>query len=432
MGKPIAPCAGKSDDSRINCSVAHTDHVELGADCGRTIYCSLDINKWRGERNLGMNAERLHAIVIALNQEMSQRNVVGKMQELVNALQQVVNQPQNASYQHTLAVSREAMYTAVTATPSDKFSPVWRQILSVIGGDDLFGDKLKENIEIIFARNQITPAVALKELQGLLSKLQTFKDGLDRAVTAFRLFKIGDERLEPGDCEIGVLIPRDAVRNQLLEFADELQDLGKILNTFSEVATGKPDELVIRTISSSDLLVHLQAAPLYAACLATAIERVVALYKQLLEIRKLHAEIKKLGVPDDRISGIEKYAEEIMESGIEKISVEIVNEFHKEKVKGRKNELTNAVRVSLKNIARRIDKGFSLEVRVEPVPEKDQKAENEELQKAIAVIQSAAANMQFLNLEGEPILRLPEGKPEGKKTKRTKKEPHSNQGGEPT
>jgi hypothetical protein len=39
-----------------------------------------------------MNAERLHAIVLVLSQEMSKTNIVGKLQELINALSQVVNQ----------------------------------------------------------------------------------------------------------------------------------------------------------------------------------------------------------------------------------------------------------------------------------------------------------------------------------------------------
>lgn len=362
-----------------------------------------------------MNAERLHAIVTALNQEMTNRNVVNKMQELINALQNMVNQPQ-PSYQQTLSQNLKAMYAAVTDTPSDNFSPVWRQILRKIGGEDLFGKSLKTIIENIFATNQITPAVALDELRQLQQRLQAFKNAIDQSLSSLRHFKIGDEKLAPGDCEIGILIPRDAVSNQLLDFADELKEFGFILNTFSEVATGKKDELSIRTISSTDLLVHLQAAAPYAACLAVSIERVVALYKQLLEIRKLRQEIRKQGVPDEETTGIENYANQLMEKGIEKIAVEVVNEFHKKDDKGRKNELTNAVRISLNKIANRIDCGFNIEVRVEPIAKKEgDEQENTELQNAIAAIHSAAANMQFIKLEGQPILKLPEGKEKPKK-----------------
>ena len=123
--------------------------------------------------------------------------------------------------------------------------------------------------------------MALKELQQLSQRLNAFQQALDQILAAFKQFKIGNEKLEPGECEIGMLIPRDAVGNNLNGFAQELKELIFVLNTFSEVATGTPDELSIKTISSSDLTVYLNAQAPFAACLAVAIERIVALYKQL-------------------------------------------------------------------------------------------------------------------------------------------------------
>jgi hypothetical protein len=362
-----------------------------------------------------MNAERLHAIAVALNAEMTNGKTVGRMQELITNLQNVVNQPATP-HQQALSQSLKTIHSALAEPPSDRFSPAWREILREIDGEDFFGKTLNANIDAIFARNQITPAVALEELQQLNKRLTAFKNALDQITVAFRHLKIGDEKLSPGECEIGILIPRNAVSNQLLDFADELKELGFILNSFAEVATGKKDELKIRTISSSDLLVHLQAAAPYAACLAVSIERVIALYKQLLEIRKLREDIRKQGVPDDQTTGVEIFANQLMEKGIDKIAVEVVNEYHKKGDSGRKNELTNAIRISLNKIANRIDCGFNIEVRVEPVVKKDDKEpQDEEKQKAIAAIQAATANMQYLKLEGQPILKLPEEKKEHKK-----------------
>jgi hypothetical protein len=107
-----------------------------------------------------------------------------------------------------------------------------------------------------------------------------------------------------------------------------------------------------------------------------------------------------------------------MEKGIEKIAVEIVSEYHKKDDKGRKNELTNSVRISLNKIANRIDKGFNLEVRVAPITEENTESDEnkgDELKKSIATIQAATPNMQFMNLEGQPILRLPETEKKQKK-----------------
>ena len=287
-----------------------------------------------------------------------------------------------------------------------------------MGGDGLFGASLKAVIEEIFQRNQFTPAVALEELRALRKQLETFQKALDQLIAAFREFRIGDEKLEPGQCEIGMLIPRDAVDNQLIGFATELKELSFVLNTFSEVATGKPDYLSIKTISSTDLTVYLNAAVPLAACLAVAIERIVALYKQLLEIKKMRSDMLNQGVPEKQMAGVEDHANNLMESGIKDLSVEIVEKFHQGKDGGRKNELITAVKFSLHRIANRIDRGYNLEVRVEPLTEaapEDKKAEDASAK--IHLIQEASKNMQLMKLEGKPILRLPETKEKPKEKK---------------
>jgi len=353
-----------------------------------------------------MNAERLHAIVIALRDEIKRTSVVQRMQEMVNALRALSQQP-HPTYQQQLASSLQSFYEAVTNTRSDNFSPAWRQVLVEIGGEEFFGRRLKEHVENVLAKNQMTPAVALEQLQQTLDGLQKFAQALDQAAAAVEVFGIGHEELAPGESEIGLLIPRGAVKNQLIGFMNELSELGFILNTFSEVATGAPDELAIRTLSSSDFLVYLAANAPYAACVAVAIERIVSLYKQLLEIRKLRQDIQNQGVPEDRTSGIDDYANHLMETGIEKASTEIVAQFYKGKDSGRKNELAVAVRLSMNEIANRIDRGYNIEVRVAPLPAGDQSKEDKEIQKPLQSYRRRRRTRSFLNSEGSRYFACP-------------------------
>lgn len=361
-----------------------------------------------------MNAERLHAIVIALRAEIEERDIVSKMQAMVKALR-LLSQQAHPTHQQNLATTLNDFYEAVSNTNSDRFSPAWRQILSEIGGSDLFGAKLKETVETVIGRNQMTPAVGLEELEKVLARLEEFSTALESAASSLSTLQIGHEQLAPGECEIGLLIPRRAVKNQLMGFADELQEIGFILRTFSEVATGKPDDLVIRTISSSDLLLYLQAGVPYAACVAVAIERIVELYKKLLEIRKLRLEMEKLGVPEKNVAEVGDFANGLMEEGIAKVSGEIMQKYYKGKDGERKNELANGVSISLNKIANRIDAGYNLEVRVEPLAKADESATKEETKQAVETIMAASSKMEFLKLEGPPILRLPEGKEKPKK-----------------
>lgn len=354
-----------------------------------------------------MNAERLHAIDIALKKELTDRRTVALMENMTTTLRAVV-QSTNQATQQNFATARDALFTTLTNTDSDKFSPTWRQILREIGGEDLFGKELKRKLETTLEKNQLTPAIALQDFEALGTRLQQFQEALNQTIASFTYFKIGSEKLAAGESEIGILIPRAFVKNQLPDFLEELGHEDFILNTFSEVATGKPDKLEIKALSSSGLMVFLHGSLDFAHVVAVAVERVVGLYKKLLEIRKLRTEMEKQGLPDDVVSGVESHANKVMQEGIEKASVEIVNQFYLGPDVGRKNELTVKVRVSMNMLANRIDHGVSVEVRVEPPAANDPKAKDEAIQRSVAAIQAATPNMQFLKLEGAPLLQLPE------------------------
>src|SRR2546425_9235634 len=106
-----------------------------------------------------MNAERLHIIAITLRHELTEQNVIGALQNLVSSLQNIV-QSSNANTQQNLVSSRDGFYVVVTDTTSDSFTPAWRQILSEMGGEELFWKNLKQRVQQVLLENQMTPGVA--------------------------------------------------------------------------------------------------------------------------------------------------------------------------------------------------------------------------------------------------------------------------------
>lgn len=365
-----------------------------------------------------MNAERLHAIAAALRADLTNSNVPSHLQELVSALQNQVSQPGQPTYQQQVSQFYETLRTALANAESNAFSPTWLQVLDELGAGDLLGDTLDERIGEIFSRNQITPSVALQELQAISNELQTLATALDQLLASFKQLGIGAEELPSGDCEVGILVPRTFVDNRLDKFSEELAELNQIFGVFSEVATGGRPGFEIRAISSSDLSIFLEAAPVVGACVAVAIERIIALYKQLLEIRKIQGELVKQGLEKENLKGIEKHANGVMDNGIETLVKELLTEFHKVDDNGRKNELSVELKFALKKIANRVDRGFNIEVRMtepEVVETEEGSAEDraaKEQAKHHTRIASAAETLHFLKLEGEPILSLPEKKPE--------------------
>jgi hypothetical protein len=72
----------------------------------------------------------------------------------------------------------------------------------------------------IVKRNEITPSAAAADLTPIAARLDALNTAIGQIRTGFESFIVGADGLERGDFEIGFLIPRPAVD-------DELQRLGK-------------------------------------------------------------------------------------------------------------------------------------------------------------------------------------------------------------
>lgn len=358
-----------------------------------------------------MNVERLNVIANAIKQDLRQTKLVNSLATLVNALESQVSAPQEPSHQQQVAEALGSVSKILGASTINRFSQSWEQVVAEVGGKAILGNQLKNRINEIFARNQITPSVALEELREIHSKLSSFSSSLDELVKAFADLNIGLDALNPGECEVGVLVPRTFVHNQLDDFAAELVELDKTLKVFAELSTGSRPEFEINTISSSDLTIYLAAIPPVAACVAVAVERIVALYKTILEIRKLKNELEKYEIEKEGLKSIENSAKSTMEKGIEVLIKELMRDFYAGEDEGRKNELAVELRYTLRKIANRVDRGFNIEVRCEAEPEPDegkQSEATEEERKFFETIKSKSKGMEFLRVEGKPILKLPE------------------------
>ena len=378
-----------------------------------------------------MNAERLHSIGVAIQEDLAKTDLLANLQLLSSSLVQQVNQPSQPQYQQEVARAFGALKDGAARSSAPNYSPTWQQVLDEIGATLLLAPAVHERVAAIFARNQITPSIASTEVETLRTAVQVFAAAIDQLLASFVVLNIGREELDAGECEVGVLVPRGFVDNRLDKFSDELKEIDRILGVFEELCTGSRPSPEIRSISSTDLSIFLEMSPLVGASVAVAIERIVEMYKKLLEIRKLKGELVKQGVEGSALKGIETHANKGMDDGIGKLVVDLIDEFGGAlKAKDRKHEIEIELKFALKKIATRIDRGFNIEVRMEaPLePETEEGAETD-AQAANAAhlhtrIEAATASMQFLRLEGDPILSLVEEKSADSASK-TSKNPHT-------
>ena len=248
-----------------------------------------------------MNAERLHAIVNALRDEMAEGETAS-LQQLRDNLQQSVASPDAPGPQQEVSRLRTELNGRLSRAPSNEFSPAWREALDELGIADLVGNGLREQIEEVFMRNEITPSAAVSELDPLVERVQQLQSALENVDNGLSFFGIGADELDPGDIEIGFLIPRDAVKDELEELGKEFIKLQQILGPFLEIATGSREGLRVRSISSSAFGAFLHSYPAAALMIATAVERLIASYKNIMDIGRA-ADAEELGADGQSAQG---------------------------------------------------------------------------------------------------------------------------------
>jgi hypothetical protein len=96
-----------------------------------------------------------------------------------------------------------------------------------------------------------------------------------------------------------------------------------------------------------------------------------------------------------------------------KIIPDIFKTYCTVKENGRANELENGLRITLNKLANRIDRGYNVEIRVEPIKKSDSKRSigtdiSADLAEHIATISTAAKTLKFMKVTGPSVLSLPD------------------------
>jgi hypothetical protein len=358
-----------------------------------------------------VNAERLHVIAKALNDELEQTEAPSLLSELVAALRQSVDDPSQPAHQQNVSSLRQRLDEALSSAPSNSFSPAWREALQELGVADLVGEALEQRIRAIFERNEITPSAAADELAPLVERLQSLQTAVTEVLDSFAFFDIGAEELAPGEFELGFLVPRAAVDEELQELGQEFIKLKRILGPFLELSMGTRPDVHVRSIASSGFQVFLHSAPATALLLATALERLISSYEKVMNIRLAYQQLREAGASNEALDGVAQDADRKMGDDIAELVGDLLAKAEGLD-SGRANELRKELTDSLNALANRIDRGYGVEVRAGDFPESDEEEprdpEEEERRLEAEKVHEMQQKLSFMNVTGKPILQLPE------------------------
>lgn len=307
-----------------------------------------------------MNISRTYEVAQIVLRDYDTHNIPGLMKTVAASLTASASHPEDPQQSKAFSEAVEKLRTALTSSTTWRITPSQANLLSEMRADELVGEVLLKRVEHVVATNQYTPADAVSQLQELQQRIDTLRGSFQTFIQSCDALSIYDVVPDVQGAEIGILLPRNLFDGTLEGLCKELREWDMHLRTFSELIEDEKASFQIRIVSTSDIQLFLDSTSAVAATIVFAVERLAKLYSTVLDIRLKRNELKKLKVPKPNLDPVEEYEKTIVEDEIKRIVTELMKSYTG-KDRGRKNELTTKVKLSIHFIADRIDKGVNVE-----------------------------------------------------------------------
>lgn len=262
-----------------------------------------------------------------------------------------------------IASTIDELETEINIEAIIKYNQSDIEILEKIGGRYYFGGWGKYQLNNLLTDHSYD---ITKTVDGLIEYAKERKELTERITRVYDdLVELNIKVHEPiGDVfEIGLLMPTKYTHQKITFITKELNRWDKIFKTFKELTGETPEDTELNFVSNGSLQFFIDNSPEVAVCLAVTIERVVNIYKKIIDIRVTRLKLKELGISVIEQKLIEKQEKEILNKEIDKIALDIVKEFALKSIEtGRANELKIAVKGHVAYIAKCIDGGMTIEI----------------------------------------------------------------------
>lgn len=365
-----------------------------------------------------MNLERFHALAKTLSDDISAFNYEQELVQLAGHLLSRNSEPGNSAHATNADKALIRLREELPRLPSThRIPPAWNAYITEYHLDRLVGAKLIDQIMEIFQRHAVTPTMVASEIMSLAENVKIDRARLANILESFKHFGVEIDVPEPGACEMGYWIPRQAIQENMIEFGEEVVAAGKLVKVFEEIATGSAAPPKLHSLSTSDYTFIFSVDSVTCAYFAGAIAGLIQTFKNILEIRKLIGGLQEQKVPKEDLARVSEHADQKMADQIEIVTEEVISKANGKISESRKNELRIQLRNGLTNVAIQIDQGYNFEVRATPNADKQedtaegQTNEQQLKREQLSIVLKRQGELNFLRPVGsDPILSLPTSK----------------------
>lgn len=318
-----------------------------------------------------MNVEALWDISHLIVSGETRYKIADALSSVSQALQLLTANPADQNAQNQLSNSLAELRRACKSSEYN-LSPSERYRLQELGCLHLFSEDLASVVRDLIRANAMSPSVARASLEEKISERREVVEHFSALKKSVKFFELEGSYVAEDEVGVGFEIPRDLFDDGFREFQDELKTLAFVIDSFALVQTGKPAEMKLGQLSTTDPLVFMLLEPEVAAPVAAAITWLVHLWKKIEEIRKVRAETARLKL-DSATEKVDQEIDSRIRSEIEQYVTQIVSSVNETVAKDTENRL----RKSLDLLLQRIERGLTVHLMIAPQSDEGSSEEEE-------------------------------------------------------
>jgi hypothetical protein len=343
-----------------------------------------------------MTSERLLSILKFVFSVDKNLSLQSNLEAVRDALNNVASQPAQPNFQSNLAAALGAFADAVSKMP-EMITPSQGAAIREIGGEDFFEPTLGEKVVASIQQHAMTPSVARDFVKDFAERRAAFLATVRSAIQSLEKLLIKESGLEPGVADVAFIIPRNIFKNQLGDFAKELNFISRLIQHYSEAKTGEAKLVNLEQLSSSVPTVSLIADVAALGVLATVINKFLSSWKTIEEIREIRHRLSKMGLKVSAVKELDTQVETTITTVVEESTTIVMSDYPGNEE--RRNELEGFVRRETKQLFGQIERGLNVEFRAEPKSDAD-----EPTQHLLQGITTVAKELKYPAPTDEPLL----------------------------
>lgn len=361
-----------------------------------------------------MNVEKLLNVLTDLDDEETVKKIGTLLQEVINSLTQIVGNPSDQNFAKSFEEKLENLKNSFEDSISDEYTPSNYNIVKKLEIDRYYGINAWNHINSMLQQNNYNP-------QKLVQKLTEYnKERIKRVA----LLKASNSNLgelgfkahffDKEVYELGLMFLAESTKGyEIPEITKRLNRWNRILKEINELEGIGTQDQKIGLVSEGSLQFFIENSVETAAFLSLAIERIVKLYKNILEIRNLRSKMNELKFPKSEKDSAKKHESDLIEKELISIKKEIITKYSNKNIKQERiNELDNSLLGHLKFIAKSLDDGEIIEIippeidEPEILGEEDSKNNQSEKAKAQKLYKKQIANINLIKKSMDSIKEL--------------------------